>query len=152
MGRNLNGNLVPCLPAPRTKYKGRASKKRWPVVFYFYFISCDGGKGEVGGRRTGINCLRAWQASEAEVLPHSYYIPTLSPLNCCYSCFLVLCSAGHEHVAIVLGTSFLAAIVCFSFFLRFLLVAGCSVVLAPKSIHKRIAGHSPQHKVCLTFS
>lgn len=76
LGRNLNGNLVPCLPTPRTKDKRRratctaaASKARlvfWPACTILFLLLHFGGRTD---RQTGERASTAYVPGEQQSTP-----------------------------------------------------------------------------------
>lgn len=143
LGRNLNGNLVPCLPTPRTKDKRRratctaaASKARlvfWPACTILFLLLHFGGRTD---RQTGERASTAYVPGEQQRTP--------SPLiSLCFISLLVslvllflLTPGRHEHVAFVSGTSFSASAVCFPVF-------SSQFLARLKSIRTRHPGTAP---------
>lgn len=76
LGRSLNGNLVPCLPTPRTKDKRRratctaaASKARlvfWPACTILFLLLHFGGRTD---RQTGERASTAYVPGEQQRAP-----------------------------------------------------------------------------------
>lgn len=143
LGRNLNGNLVPCLPTPRTKDKRRrrrractaaASKARlvsWPACTILFLLLHFGRSDTLTDRRASTAYVPAEHQSTEKPLRLRLLLAfrcSLRLLGFCYSCFRL---AGTSLSPSSRARHFRPPPFVFLFF--------SSPRLALKSIRKRIA-------------